>query len=189
VVLAAARQQVEEEGLRALSSRSLAARLEVTPMALYRHVADMDEIVGSVVDDLLSELGTPAPTEDWRAWIEALAQDLRGLLDAHPDALALFTRRPITSPAARRRLEAAVEVMVAAGFTPPEATRAYAAVHTFTIGFCSLEHGRRQTPVPAGLLDAPDDPTSAAIRGFVSEQQFSWGLRALVAGLAPGGVG
>jgi AcrR family transcriptional regulator len=188
-VLAAAREHVAEEGLGALSSRSLAARLGVTPMALYRHVADMDEIVGAVVDHLLSELGTPPPREDWRRWVEALARGLRDLLGQHPDALALFTRRPVTSPAARRRVEAAVEVLVAAGFSPAEAMRAYAAVHTFTIGFSALEHGRRQTPVPAGLLDEPDDPMSIAIRGFVSEDQFVRGLRALIAGLVPGGVG
>ena len=54
---------------------------------------------------------------------------------------------------------------------------------TVTIGFSALEQGRRQTPVPSGLLDAPDDPSSVAIRGFVSEAQFVRGLRALIAGL------
>lgn len=185
VVLDAAHAQVAEAGVASLSSRSLAGRLGVTPMALYRHVADMDEVVGAVVDGLLAELGTPDPTDDWRRWLEELALGLRGLLRTHPDVLALFTRRPVTSPAARARVHEAVRVLGAVGFGTEAATDAYAAVHTFTIGFSALDEGRRRTPVPSGPLDAPDDPTSAAIRAFVSEDRFLHGLRALVDGLAP----
>jgi AcrR family transcriptional regulator len=185
IVLDAARAQVDEAGLASLSSRSLAARLDVTPMALYRHVQDMDEVTGAMVDRLLAEIGTPPPSSDWRRWLEELAHALSTLLQEHPEAVALFMRRPVTSPAARRRLEAAVEVLVAGGFTPDGATRAYAAVHTYTVGFCALEAGRRRTPAPSAPLDAADDPASIAIRGFVNEDQFVHGLRALISGLAP----
>ncbi len=189
VVVAAALDLAGEEGLSSLSSRALAARLDVTPMALYWHVRDMDEVVGAVVDQMLVDLGTPSPREDWGEWLEELAAGLRRLLRAEPEALALFTRRPVTSPAARHRLQVAIEVLGSGGFSAETARQAYAAVHTFTIGFCALEEGRRQTPVPDGPLDAPDDASSIAIRGFVSEEQFVLGLRALVAGLAPSAEG
>lgn len=185
VVLEAARDQVDEAGLGSLSSRSLAARLDVTPMALYRHVEDMDEVTGAMVDRLLADIGTPPPSSDWHRWLEDLALALAALLREHPEALALFSRRPVTSPAARRRLEAAVEVLGGAGFSPDEAIRGYAAVHTYTIGFCALEAGRRRTPAPSAPLDAPDDLASVAIRGFVTEDQFLHGLRALISGLVP----
>jgi AcrR family transcriptional regulator len=185
VVLDVARAQVADGGLESLSSRTVAARLSVTPMALYRHVADMDEVIGVVVDDLLRDLGTPPPTSDWADWLEQLAQALRAALRQHPAMLALFNRRPITSPAARRRLEVAVEVLTASGFTPEGATQAYAAVHTYTIGFSALDEGRRTTPAPSGPIDAAGDESSVAIRGFVSEEQFVHGLRALIAGLGP----
>jgi len=184
-ILEAAGEQVDAEGLGSLSSRSLAARLGVTPMALYRHVADMDEIVGSVVDQLLEGLALPDSRLDWRAWLEELAQGFRMLLRQEPEALALFTRRPVTTPAARHRLAGAHAQLTEAGFDGDQAQRAYAAVHTYTIGFSALEHGRSQTPAPGAELDAPDDPVSAAIRGFVTEDQFLHGLRALIAGLAP----
>lgn len=185
-VLDAARAQVDDSGLASLSSRTLAARLNVTPMALYRHVEDMDEVTGAVVDGILGSLGTPPPSPDWQDWLEQLAQAFRSSLREHPDMLALFTRRPVTSPAARRRLEAAIEVLGGAGFSPDAAVHAYAAVHTYTIGFSALEEGRRRTPAPHGPLDAPDDQASVRIRGFVSEDQFVRGLRALIAGLGPG---
>lgn len=187
LVLEAAQDQVDEAGLGSLSSRSLAARLGVTPMALYRHVADMDEVTGAMVDRLLADLATPTWTGDWRQWLEDLAQGLRALLRDHPEALALFTRRPITSPAARARLDRALRVLTDAGFTSEAATRAYAAVHTYTIGFSALDEGRRRTPEPSGILDAPDDEASTAIRAFVSEDQFVHGLRALIGGLTSNG--
>ncbi len=182
-VLHAAQEQAAQSGLESLSSRTLAARLGVTPMALYRHVRDMDEIVGALVDELLGAVGTPDRSVDWCQWIELLAQGLRDLFRDQPAALGLFTRQPVTTPAARHRLEAAMVVLAAAGFPPDEAVRAYAAVHTYTVGFCALEAARRRGPEETAQLDDANDPFSVAIRGFVTEEQFLVGLRALVDGL------
>jgi AcrR family transcriptional regulator len=183
-IIEAAQRQAAESGLESLSSRMLATQLGVTPMALYRHVRDMDEVFGAVVDRVLGDIGTPDPSEDWRDWLEHLAQGLHRLFQEHPAALGLFTRQPVTTPAARLRLTSATAVLTAAGFSPEDAERFYAAVHTYTIGFCALEVGRRgdsERPVP---LDAAEDRASVAIRGFVTEEQFLFGLRALVSGLA-----
>lgn len=184
VVLEAAQRQAAEFGLESLSSRTLAAHLGVTPMALYRHVRDMDEILGALVDRALADIGTPDPSGHWRDWLERLAQGLRRLFHESPAALGLFTRQPVTTPAARERLRSATSVLTDAGFSSEDAGRAYAAVHTYTIGFCALEAGRRAAPERAVPLDVPDDPASVTIRGFVTEEQFLLGLRALVTGLA-----
>lgn len=184
-ILEAARQQAAEFGLETLSIRNVAARLDVTPMALYRHVHNKDEILEALVDHLLAEIGVPDAVSDWHDWLDQLAQSLRSLFEEHPAALELFNRQPITTPAARRRLELTTEVLTRAGFGIEAAVSAYAAVHTYTIGFCGLDAGRRRTLRPNTPLDAPDDPTSVLIRGFVSEDRFFHGLHALIAGLAP----
>jgi TetR/AcrR family tetracycline transcriptional repressor len=184
VVLAAAAAQAQEGGLDSVSSRTLAARLGVTPMALYRHVRDMDEIVAALVDGLLVTVGLPDPGLDWGEWLERAAWSLRDLFLEYPRALGLFNRQPVTTEAARARLGAAVGVLARSGFTAGDATRAYAAVHTYTIGFCSLEAGRRRAPASSESGDAPDD-LGRVIRDFVTEEQFRFGLRALVAGLEP----
>lgn len=176
---------VDAEGLDALSSRAVAQRLGVTPMALYRHVRDMDDLLGEAVDRLLADLGTPPASKDWRRWLERFASGLRRMLVDHPAALGLFHRQPVTSPAARARFRRAVAVLEDAGFSSQAAMDAYAAVHTFTIGFCGLEAGRNLAPQQS-LLDGPDDADAARIRGFVNEDGFLRGLRALIAGLDPG---
>ncbi|MGZ4684137.1 MAG: hypothetical protein ACXV8G_16895, partial [Acidimicrobiales bacterium] len=110
--------------------------------------------------------------------------------------------RPVTTPVARARLAGTIAVLVAAGFDEADATRAYAAVHTYTIGFSALEAGRRGGATRPDRPDRPDPPdppdepgergepgdhVDAIIRGFVTDEQFQHGLTALIAGLGPGG--
>lgn len=172
-------------GLETLSTRAIADELGVTPMALYRHVRNKDEIVDAVVDALLVRVGLPdVARSDWRAWLEDMARSLRRLFLTQPVAVAGFTRQPVTTPAARARFTAGVDVLREAGFSPEDAVRAYAAVHTYTVGFCALE-AARGPGVQHG--DDSDGADTAAIRQFVSEDQFSYGLRAVLAGLSPTG--
>jgi AcrR family transcriptional regulator len=188
-IVAAALRVADARGLDAISVRGLADRLGVTPMALYRHVRDKDEILDAVTDTLLARLGLPPPpsppADGWRDWCEAAAESFRRLLVDQPLAIAVFARGPVTTPAARRRLATSIEVLTAAGFGHADAVRAYAAVHTYTVGFCSLEASRRADR-RTGREAAADDATSLLIRGFVSDSQFTHGLRALLAGLTPG---
>jgi AcrR family transcriptional regulator len=190
-IVDAAVEMADAEGLDQVSTRSLATRLDVTPMALYRHVRDKDEIVAAVVDVLLARHGVdPESGIDWRDHLLRIATSLRAVLAEHPEALRLFTRRPVTTPVARARLAGSIAVLVAAGFDEADATRAYAAVHTYTIGFSALEAGRRggATDQPGEPVEPgePDDQVDAIIRGFVTDDQFHHGLAALIAGLAPG---
>ena len=39
--------------------RTLAEMLEVAPMALYRHVANKDDLIDAMVDVVFSEIGVP----------------------------------------------------------------------------------------------------------------------------------
>jgi AcrR family transcriptional regulator len=173
------------DGFESLSTRRLADDLGVTPMALYRHVRNKDEIVDAVVDALLRTVAAPrAARSDWRGWLEEQARSLRGLFQRHPIAVEAFARRPVTTPVALARLASAVGVLQEAGFGRDDAVRAFAAVHTYTVGFCTLEAARSAATGPQ-LAAASVDVDAAAIREFVSEDQFGHGLRALLAGLHP----
>jgi AcrR family transcriptional regulator len=158
-------------------------------MALYRHVRNKDEILDAVTDTLLARLGlppTPARPGDWRGWLETAAESFRRLLVDQPLAIGVFARGPVTTPAARQRFATSIEVLTAAGFDHDGAVRAYAAVHTYTVGFCTLEASRRHHHErPGGEGD--DDASAHVIREFVSDEQFTHGLRALLAGLSPTG--
>jgi len=161
-----------------LTVRRLAEELDVTPMALYRHVRDKDDILESVADALLTDAGLPDPSAPWTDYLTDLAISLRGILQRHPPILALFTRRPLVTPMAITRLDAASSVLTRAGYSVRDARHVYAAVHTYTLGFCALERARRGADAPLTTAGTPE----RVIADFVTEEQFRYGLRALVAG-------
>ena len=60
LVLASALARADAAGLDALSMRALAAELGVVPMALYKHVANKDELIDGMVDLVWAEVEPPA---------------------------------------------------------------------------------------------------------------------------------
>jgi len=186
IVQTALRVRLEHDA-RELSMRRLAAALDVTPMALYRHFAGKDEILVDMADALLGTLELPPADTEWQPYLRALALQMRALLRAEPFVVHVFARRPMVTAASQRRLASAIDVLVRAGFTEDGAATAYATVHIYNLGFCMLEQARRAS----GSLDAPPDtttPEAAHISGFVSESQFLAGLDAIVAGITPDAV-
>src|SRR5664280_1875799 len=59
-VLQAAVALADEAGLEAFSMRGLAQELGVVPMALYKHVANKDELLDGMVDIVFSEIELPS---------------------------------------------------------------------------------------------------------------------------------
>jgi AcrR family transcriptional regulator len=65
-VLEAAITQADAGGLDDLSMRKLAEVLEVAPMALYRHVANRDDLIDGMIDLVFAEIDVPGTGPDWR---------------------------------------------------------------------------------------------------------------------------
>jgi AcrR family transcriptional regulator len=122
--------------------RSLAQELNVSPMALYAHVADKDEIL----DDALARNARPAPVGgDWREWMIAFAEQLHAVLTDRPELLDRYCRRPVGVTTALERMEAALAVLSDAGFDTEIAVDVFATVQTVTLGFTALAAARRST--------------------------------------------
>jgi DNA-binding transcriptional regulator YhcF (GntR family) len=65
----------DSEGLDAVSMRRLATELGVGPMSLYRHVANKEELVTQMVDEVFGEPELPVPgPEGWRAKLELISR-------------------------------------------------------------------------------------------------------------------
>ena len=58
-VLKTAMGRADHGGLEALTMRSLADELGVAPMALYRHIANKDDLIDAMIDTVFSEIGLP----------------------------------------------------------------------------------------------------------------------------------
>ena len=94
-----------------MTIRSLAADMGVSPMSLYRHVRDKDDLLDEVVDRLLVRAWKPRPAEDWKAWIDEAADKFRQFLVTQPAALHVYLHHPVVSPSAVVRMEAMMGVL------------------------------------------------------------------------------
>ena len=68
-VLRGAITVADSAGVRALTIRSLAAELGVTPMSVYYYVANKSEILDGIVDEVFAEIDLPPGDGDWRSEI------------------------------------------------------------------------------------------------------------------------
>lgn len=180
-VVAAATRVVRAGGYEQMTIRSLAGELGVSPMSLYRHVRDKDDLLDEVVDTLLSEAWRPRAREhEWRVWIAEAADKLRGFLVSQPAALHVYLAHPVVSAAALARMEAIMRVLSEAGLSQAAARRAYGAVHTYTIGFAALEASRAREARAAH--DADD--LACLLAAYTTPQQFAEGLGYLLEGIS-----
>ncbi|WP_253908458.1 TetR family transcriptional regulator, partial [Arthrobacter sp. H41] len=76
LVLAAALELVDDEGLNALSMRRLGHKLGKDPMALYRYAANRDALLDGLTELVLGQLNIP-PVADWQDQLRRTAHDFR----------------------------------------------------------------------------------------------------------------
>lgn len=171
---------VEAGGYEDMSIRNLAAQLGISPMALYRHIRDKDDLLDEVVDILLAQVWRPAVDEhDWQTWIIEAAARLREFLVSQPAALHVYLRHPVVSPAAVERMDAMMSILRRAGLDEATARSAYGAMHTYTIGFAALEASR------SGWVPDSGDVSNLAqqLAAYTTTGLFMEGLRYLLAGI------
>lgn len=179
-MIEAAVQAVQAGQYEQMTIRSLAASLGVAPMTLYRHVNNKDDLLDEVADRLLEEVWEPAARrENWRAWVAESARRLRDLLTSQPAVLYVYLRHPVASPAAMARMHASVAVLTDAGFGKGSAEKAYASVHTYTVGFAALEASRARWAPAIEIKSSAQRQLSA----ITSPKQFSYGLEMLLNGI------
>ena len=92
-MLEAAVALADEVGLEAFSMRPLAQGLGVVPMALYKHVANKEELLDGMVDVVFSEIELPAGDLDWRSAMRRRAISTREALKRHSWAIGMMESR------------------------------------------------------------------------------------------------
>ena len=113
----------DAEGVDALTIRRLAQELGVTPMALYWHFRNKDELLNGLSDQFWSEIDTDVDeAEPWPDQLRALLDSLVQVLREHPSASQLLVSGEKQSPAALEAIEVTLEVLSRGGFDPRRAS-------------------------------------------------------------------
>jgi len=125
----------DAEGIDAVSMRRIASDLGATPMALYNHVANKDELMKGIAGALLEEIDVSAlDPNDWAAAIKTGYTEFRRVLLRHPNLFSVLQRKTEVSPDALRPIELAMSILQSAGFSPGEALRAHWTLSGFAMG-------------------------------------------------------
>lgn len=117
-VLAAAVALADAEGIEAVSMRRVAERLDVVPMALYKHVSDKDDLLSGMVDVLVDEMAPPSPSGRWRDDLREALLAARRVVTAHAWARRAIEGRTVRTPAVLGHMERVSAVFLGAGFSP-----------------------------------------------------------------------
>jgi len=113
----------DADGLEALTIRKLAQDLGVTPMALYWHFRSKEDLLEGVAEQVWSEIDVPVdPSVPWPVQLQRGLESLISVLRAHPAAPQLLLEHEKRSEAALRAAEAALEILLCAGFDSQQAS-------------------------------------------------------------------
>jgi TetR/AcrR family transcriptional regulator, tetracycline repressor protein len=200
-VVAEALAVIAQDGVQALTMRTLAARLGVVPGALYHHLRNKEQLQDLVLDGVLAEVDVHLdPSLGWPKQLKLLAHRLRQVLEDHPGVAGILKTRDPLGPHSLALAEAFLGPLQTAGFGDRQAGLAFFLLVDYTIGFAvstpatSVNEQRVRDPAIRTQLhqffrSLPHDryPALVALGEHVwvdnRDQRFTAGLQVLADGL------
>jgi AcrR family transcriptional regulator len=116
-VLRAAVTLADKAGIDAVSMRNLAQELGVVPMALYKHVANKEELIDGMVDVVVGEIDPPVPEGEWESAVRQRILSARRALLRHPWAFRVIASRTSPTPAVLAYTDSMIGMFRAGGFS------------------------------------------------------------------------
>ncbi|MFD7665104.1 TetR/AcrR family transcriptional regulator C-terminal domain-containing protein [Streptomyces sp. NPDC059788] len=142
-IVATALELLDAEGIDALSMRKLGTRLNAGATSMYSHVANKDELIELVVDEVHGEIEAPDPDgpADWRTAVAAYAHSMRATLLRHPWIASVLGESGVSylGPNMLRLNDAVLAVFEGGGFSLPAADRALNTMVAYVIGVSTSE--------------------------------------------------
>jgi AcrR family transcriptional regulator len=198
-VLRAALALLDRGGMESLTMRRLGQELGVEAMALYRHVANKDDIADGMVDLVFSEIELPPIEANWKTAMRKRAMSVREALSRHRWAIGLMESRSNPGPANLRHHDAVIGNLRVAGFDMAMAAHAYSLLDSYVYGFAQtqmnlpFESSQEIAEVAQGMLQPFPISAYPNLAAFITEpamrpgydygDEFEWGLDVILDGL------
>jgi AcrR family transcriptional regulator len=191
-VVAAAIDIADREGVDALTIRRVAEACGLSPMGLYRHVRDKDDLLDRIVDAVvgpgLQDLQASGP---WDQQVADLFRHLRQLFLDHPGVAVLCVLRPTPVIGVARFYARILAALAEGGFTGTDAVHAFDTLLMFMFGSVLWEIPRTTTDPRERLVAvAIGDEASTQIIERANElsrrdpaEYFEAGLNTILDGL------
>ena len=178
-IVAAAVEILHERGLDAVSMRSVAGRLGVTPPPLYARIGNKDALLEAIAEHFLADLA-PAPEsgEPWQDYARRWTQQMRKrLTEAADSRLFLQVKRPTYLEATRPLMKC----LRRDGMSKDGAVRACRLLTWATVGFVAMDHPPSAAPSRRRNRLAGSDP--AGVTAEETDELFTAHIGYLIAGI------
>ncbi len=151
----------ETEGLEAVSLRRLASEFSVTPMALYRHVRDKQDLINAMAESVMEGLDLTVGFRASMSWTDRLRRamlNFRDQMDERPLAIQLqIAYSGDNLSAFWRPIEDVLGILLSAGFKPRDASKLIRIVSNLLGGYLLLVRpagttADQQVNIDRGLL-------------------------------------
>jgi len=147
----------EAEGLDAVSLRRLASEFGVTPMALYRHVRDKQDLINAMAELSMEGLDLTVGFQASMSWTDRVRRALlnfRDQMDERPLALQLqIAYGGDNISAFWRPIEDVLGILLSAGFKPRDAAKLIRIVSNLFAGYLLLVRPARPNAQPQIDID------------------------------------
>lgn len=154
VVVAAAIQIARRDGIDALSMRRVADELDSAPMSLYRHVADREALLLSMLDDVATTLVLPPVHPDPTSELSVVLRAIHTVLRNEPWLVHLLVVEGMASPAIMPAVERIFAALSLAGVPDEDIPAVYSLLWHYTEGEAMAAHHDRPDTLARRMFTA-----------------------------------
>ncbi len=178
--------------------RRVADEIGVSASSLYGYVANKEELVHLVLEQIMAEIPFPRPGGDWRDMLRSWARKTLGVFRRHPGVAGLSPGRVPFGPAMLTGVERMLAAMRSAGI--PDQVAAFAG-DLGSLYVAAYAHEQDVTPLAepddfaaqaaTWLKSLPPDefPHTVAVADQIvagrGDDRFEWGLDVLIRAWPP----
>src|ERR1700683_641557 len=149
-VVAAALKVIEADGGDALTMRRVADEIGVSASALYGYVANKEELIQLVLEQIIQEIRIPEAPVDWPDVVKEFAREMLGIFRRHPGVAALTMGRVPFGPSMLAGSEFILGQLRAAG-VPDQGAAFIGDLGGLYVGAYALEQEVSPISDPAGF--------------------------------------
>lgn len=167
-ILDSATELMHRSGVDALTIRGLAEALEVTPMAIYRHFENKDELLSALLDRFITQTDViPKVPLSWDQWLQHVGVGMWAALTREPGWMTLVASARVRIGGIEV-LAACMDVMEGAGFTAEQTTEAFFTLVHISVGAACLQ-ARLNKMEPSQVFDASNQEAVARVLRNVNQ--------------------
>ena len=136
-----------------LSLRGVAATLECSPMALYRHFPDKQNLLLGLLDRVIGSIDLGDDTKAWDERLVGIAKNHLRTLQNNHWAIPLLFQNPDPGPAVRQFGEAMLSAIKQSGASDDEAVEVFSSLLALNYGWAGFTAGKANYDQPELVYD------------------------------------